>query len=115
MRAVARGIDVLLSTSGTLRRANRAGQSWFRLKFSPSVAKSKGNVRSACLLSRCRRNAVAAADAIVGAVSHKQERNQKMNSQLRKFYGLASAFILAGALAGCATYGKCGVEGCAAG
>jgi osmotically-inducible protein OsmY len=36
-----------------------------------------------------------------------------MNSQLRKLCGLASAFILAGALAGCATYGKCGIEGCA--
>jgi osmotically-inducible protein OsmY len=42
-----------------------------------------------------------------------QERKLKMNSQLRKFYGVASAFILAGALAGCATYGKCGIEGCA--
>jgi osmotically-inducible protein OsmY len=36
-----------------------------------------------------------------------------MSIQLRKVYGLASAFILAGALAGCATYGKCGIEGCA--
>jgi osmotically-inducible protein OsmY len=36
-----------------------------------------------------------------------------MNSQLRKLGVLASAFILAGALAGCATYGKCGIEGCA--
>jgi osmotically-inducible protein OsmY len=36
-----------------------------------------------------------------------------MSTQLRKFYGLASAFVLAGALAGCATYGKCGIEGCA--
>jgi osmotically-inducible protein OsmY len=34
-----------------------------------------------------------------------------MNSQLRKLCGLASAFILAGALAGCATYGKSGIEG----
>jgi osmotically-inducible protein OsmY len=42
-----------------------------------------------------------------------QERNLKMDSQLRKLGGLASAFILAGALAGCATYGRCGVEGCA--
>jgi osmotically-inducible protein OsmY len=42
-----------------------------------------------------------------------QERNLKMSIQLRKYYGLASAFILAGALAGCATYGKCGIEGCA--
>jgi osmotically-inducible protein OsmY len=44
---------------------------------------------------------------------NQQERNQKMSSQLRKYCGLASAFILAGALAGCATYGKCGFEGCA--
>jgi osmotically-inducible protein OsmY len=36
-----------------------------------------------------------------------------MSSQIRKLYGLASAVILAGALAGCATYGKCGIEGCA--
>jgi len=36
-----------------------------------------------------------------------------MSSQLRKFYGLASVFALAGALAGCATYEKCGLEGCA--
>jgi osmotically-inducible protein OsmY len=35
-----------------------------------------------------------------------------MNSQIRKLYGLASGFILAGALAGCATYDKCGLEGC---
>lgn len=36
-----------------------------------------------------------------------------MSSHLRKFYGLSSAVILAGALAGCATYQKCGLEGCA--
>ena len=36
-----------------------------------------------------------------------------MNSQLRKLCGLASAFIVAGVLAGCATNGKCGIEGCA--
>jgi len=36
-----------------------------------------------------------------------------MSSYLRKLYGLSSAVILAGALAGCATYNKCGVEGCA--
>jgi osmotically-inducible protein OsmY len=35
-----------------------------------------------------------------------------MSSHLRKFYGLASAFMLTGALAGCATYEKCGLEGC---
>jgi osmotically-inducible protein OsmY len=36
-----------------------------------------------------------------------------MSSYLRKLYGLSSAVILAGALAGCATYQKCGLEGCA--
>jgi osmotically-inducible protein OsmY len=36
-----------------------------------------------------------------------------MSSHLRKLYGLASGFILTGALVGCATYGKCGFEGCA--
>jgi osmotically-inducible protein OsmY len=43
----------------------------------------------------------------------RQERNLKMSVQIRKLCGLASAFILAGVLAGCATYGKCGIEGCA--
>jgi osmotically-inducible protein OsmY len=47
------------------------------------------------------------------SATEQQERNLKMNSQLRKICGLASAFVLAGALAGCATYGKCGIEGCA--
>jgi osmotically-inducible protein OsmY len=36
-----------------------------------------------------------------------------MSSYLRKLYGLSSAVILAGTLAGCATYQKCGLEGCA--
>jgi osmotically-inducible protein OsmY len=36
-----------------------------------------------------------------------------MSSHIRKLRGLASGFILAGALAGCATYDKCGFEGCA--
>jgi osmotically-inducible protein OsmY len=36
-----------------------------------------------------------------------------MSGYLRKLSGLSSAFILAGALAGCATYAKCGIEGCA--
>jgi osmotically-inducible protein OsmY len=36
-----------------------------------------------------------------------------MSSYLRKLYGLSSAVILAGALAGCATYQKCGLDGCA--
>jgi osmotically-inducible protein OsmY len=36
-----------------------------------------------------------------------------MSSYLRKLYGLSSAVVLAGALAGCATYNKCGLEGCA--
>ena len=35
-----------------------------------------------------------------------------MSSHLRKLQGAALAFILTGALAGCATYGKCGFEGC---
>jgi osmotically-inducible protein OsmY len=35
-----------------------------------------------------------------------------MSSYPRKLYGLSSAVILAGALAGCATYEKCGLEGC---
>jgi osmotically-inducible protein OsmY len=35
-----------------------------------------------------------------------------MSSHPRKLYGLTSAFILAGALTGCATYEKCGLEGC---
>jgi osmotically-inducible protein OsmY len=65
------------------------------------------------LFSTRQPDAIIATDAVVGAVSHQVERNLKMSSQLRKFCGLASAFILAGALAGCATYGKCGVEGCA--
>jgi osmotically-inducible protein OsmY len=36
-----------------------------------------------------------------------------MSSHIRKLCGLASGFILTGALAGCATYEKCGFEGCA--
>jgi hypothetical protein len=36
----------------------------------------------------------------------------KMSSHIRKLCGLASGFVLAGALAGCATYDKCGLEGC---
>jgi osmotically-inducible protein OsmY len=36
-----------------------------------------------------------------------------MNTYLRKLGGLSSAFILAGALGGCATYGECGIGGCA--
>jgi osmotically-inducible protein OsmY len=36
-----------------------------------------------------------------------------MNSHRWALCGFASTFILAGALAGCATYDKCGVDGCA--
>lgn len=36
-----------------------------------------------------------------------------MNSHLRGIYGLASAFALTVALTGCATYEKCGFNGCA--
>jgi osmotically-inducible protein OsmY len=36
-----------------------------------------------------------------------------MGSQLRRLCGLASVLIFTGAAAGCATYGKCGFEGCA--
>jgi len=36
-----------------------------------------------------------------------------MSGHLRKLQGAASAFLLTGALAGCATYGKCGLRGCA--
>jgi osmotically-inducible protein OsmY len=36
----------------------------------------------------------------------------KMNSYPRRLYGLSAAVILAGALAGCATYEKCGLQGC---
>jgi osmotically-inducible protein OsmY len=36
-----------------------------------------------------------------------------MSGYIRKLCGLTSAFILIGALAGCATYGKCGSAGCA--
>lgn len=36
-----------------------------------------------------------------------------MSIYLRKLYGFSSAVILAGTLAGCATYNKCGLEGCA--
>jgi osmotically-inducible protein OsmY len=36
-----------------------------------------------------------------------------MSSPIRKLCGWAPGFILAGALAGCATYDKCGLEGCA--
>ena len=35
-----------------------------------------------------------------------------MSGHIRKLCGLASGLILAGALAGCATYDKCGFEGC---
>jgi osmotically-inducible protein OsmY len=36
-----------------------------------------------------------------------------MSSHIRGLYGLASSFVLAGALTGCASYDKCGLEGCA--
>jgi osmotically-inducible protein OsmY len=36
-----------------------------------------------------------------------------MSSYPRKLYALSSSVILAGALGGCATYEKCGREGCA--
>jgi len=36
-----------------------------------------------------------------------------MSGHLRNLVGLSSAFVLTGALAGCATYAKCGIEGCA--
>jgi len=36
-----------------------------------------------------------------------------MSSYIRKMVGLSSAVALATALAGCATYEKCGLEGCA--
>jgi len=36
-----------------------------------------------------------------------------MSGYLRKLCGLSSAVILAGALAGCATYEKCGLADCA--
>jgi osmotically-inducible protein OsmY len=36
-----------------------------------------------------------------------------MSGYHRKLIGLSSALILTGALAGCATYAKCGIEGCA--
>jgi osmotically-inducible protein OsmY len=35
-----------------------------------------------------------------------------MSGYLRKLCGLSSSVILAGALAGCATYEKCGLEAC---
>jgi len=35
-----------------------------------------------------------------------------MSDHIRKLCGLASAVILVGALTGCATYEKCGFEGC---
>jgi len=35
-----------------------------------------------------------------------------MNSHLRKLYGLASAFIVIGALSGCATFEKCESASC---
>jgi osmotically-inducible protein OsmY len=35
-----------------------------------------------------------------------------MSSHIRKLCGLASGFVLTGVLAGCATYDKCGFEGC---
>jgi osmotically-inducible protein OsmY len=35
-----------------------------------------------------------------------------MSSHLRGIYGLASGFVLAVALTGCATYDKCGFGGC---
>jgi osmotically-inducible protein OsmY len=41
------------------------------------------------------------------------ERILKMSSHIRKLCGFASAFILIGALTGCATYEKCGFGGCA--
>jgi osmotically-inducible protein OsmY len=48
------------------------------------------------------------------AVSYQtSERILKMSSHIRGLYGLASSFVLAGALAGCASYDKCGLEGCA--
>jgi osmotically-inducible protein OsmY len=37
----------------------------------------------------------------------------KVRSYLGKLYGLASSVLLATALAGCATYDKCGLKGCA--
>jgi len=37
----------------------------------------------------------------------------EMSDYSRRLSGLSSAFILSGALAGCATYTKCGIEGCA--
>jgi osmotically-inducible protein OsmY len=36
-----------------------------------------------------------------------------MRSYLQKLYGISSAVVLAAGLAGCATYQKCGLEGCA--
>ena len=35
-----------------------------------------------------------------------------MSSHLRKLYGFASVFILTFSAAGCATYEKCGLQGC---
>ena len=35
-----------------------------------------------------------------------------MSSYPRKLYALSAAVVLAGALSGCATYEKCGLEGC---
>ena len=40
------------------------------------------------------------------------ERNPKLGSHLRKLHGIASVVILTCAASGCATYEKCGFEGC---
>jgi hypothetical protein len=49
----------------------------------------------------------AAADEITGRGGvTKQQRRKKVSGNLRKVYGLASALILTGAMAGCATYGS---------
>ena len=50
----------------------------------------------------------AAADEITGrgGVTKQLQRRWKVSGNLRKLYGLASALILTGAVAGCATYGN---------
>jgi hypothetical protein len=79
--------------------------------FIPSVT------RSAHLEIESQRDPRIVAATIVtdtaGAVDHHQQRSFEMSSYLKNVGMLSSAFILTGIMAGCATYGKCGIGGCA--
>src|SRR6202034_1186611 len=76
------------------------------LSMSDEIRREPGEIDKQLLPNILASNA--APDEITGrgGVSKQLQRRQKVSGNLRRLYGLASALILMGAMAGCATYGS---------